>query len=99
MGRVRRRDRGNRMNRILLSVSLLALSATGVLAAETGDDAQIPNVVVTAERQGAKDIQQVPRAVTALDARQLETLNLRSYSDYLRLVPSVAVQEEGPGVN
>ena len=87
------------MNRILLSVSLLALSATGVLAAETGDDAQIPNVVVTAERQGAKDIQQVPLAVTALDARQLETLNLRSYSDYLRLVPSVAVQEEGPGVN
>jgi iron complex outermembrane receptor protein len=60
----------------------------------------IDKVEITATRAvGAVDVQQVPAAITVLQAENLARYGLGKLSDIASLVPAMSVQEQGAGVN
>jgi iron complex outermembrane recepter protein len=66
-------------------------------AATTGSDALI-EVTVTAQRR-TENIQNVPISMQALTAQTLQQLNIETFDDYLRYLPSVTSASNGPGQN
>ena len=60
---------------------------------------QLDQVVVTASRQGAENIQNVPMAISAISPDSLEKFGLGGLEDYAKLVPSLSLQQFGPGIN
>jgi iron complex outermembrane receptor protein len=85
---------------LLGGVSLFAISAEGVWAqtapsGETGTSA-LPEIVVTAQRR-EEQIQDVPLAVTALDAVAIERLNARDIRDLTATVPNLVLSEVSIG--
>ncbi len=60
---------------------------------------QLQEILVTASRQGAQNIQDIPMAISAITPQSLETFGLSGMSDYSRMVPSLNLQELGPGIN
>lgn len=55
-------------------------------------------VIVTA-RKVAQNLQNVPMSVEAITASALTQLHVNSFDDYLKLVPSMSTQTEGPGLS
>ncbi len=53
-------------------------------------------VVVTAQRR-TENIQNVPIAIQALTAETLTQLNVQTFDDYVKYVPSVSYKSNGPG--
>jgi iron complex outermembrane recepter protein len=84
--------------------ALLALSnmvATDALAQEAksstlNSDTQLQQVVVTATKRGAEDIQRVPIAITAESQATLEAKGAVDFADYARSVPSLSFVDSGP---
>ncbi|MGA2710450.1 MAG: TonB-dependent receptor [Steroidobacteraceae bacterium] len=60
---------------------------------------QLEPVVVTASRQGEQNIQDIPMAISAITPQSLETFGLSGMEDYSRMVPSLNLQQLGPGIN
>jgi outer membrane receptor protein involved in Fe transport len=60
---------------------------------------QLEQVVVTASRQGEQNIQDIPMAISAITPQSLETFGLSGLEDYSRMVPSLNLQQLGPGIN
>src|SRR6202034_1477563 len=60
---------------------------------------QLEQVTVTANRQGAENIQNIPMAISAISPESLEQFGLDGMEDYARMVPSLNLQQLGPGVN
>ncbi|GAB5348352.1 TonB-dependent receptor [Alteriqipengyuania sp. 357] len=56
----------------------------------------VNTIVVTAQRR-SEDLQDVPVAVNAIGAEQLEELNINTFDDYLEQLPSVTAGGSGPG--
>jgi outer membrane receptor protein involved in Fe transport len=54
------------------------------------------DIVVTAQRR-EESLQDVPISIQALGTQKLEELNVTSFDDYTRLLPSVAFQSSSPG--
>jgi len=88
---------------LMLGVAACALGAPQAHAQQTPpaakDSDQIETINVTADRQGAKDIQQLPIAITAINPTTLENLGMSGLSDFTRMVPSLDMEEQAPGVN
>ena len=68
-------------------------------AATSDTSTQLEQVVVTASRQGAENIQNVPMAISAISPDSLERFGLGGLEDYAKLVPSLSLQQFGPGIN
>ncbi len=62
-------------------------------AAAPADDEEI---VVTATKR-SESLQDVPIAITALTTKTLDDLQVDSFDDYARLVPSLSFKSSGPG--
>src|ERR1700744_3544148 len=78
------------------------ISVTGALAQQTPTPApssQIETITVSASRQGNENIQSVPMAISAINPAELENFGLSGLEDYTRMVPSLTLQELGPGIN
>jgi outer membrane receptor protein involved in Fe transport len=58
---------------------------------------QLEEIVVTANRAGAENIQQVPMAISVVTPQAIEDLGMTGFEDYSRLVPGLSLQEIGPG--
>jgi len=75
---------------------VLLISAISLLTASHLTNAQsrpvIEEVVVTAQKR-AQNAQDIPVAVTAIDARSIEQLGIQSSPDVVRIVPSLTVTE------
>jgi iron complex outermembrane receptor protein len=56
---------------------------------------EVQEVIVTAEKR-AESIQHVAASIQALDSRKLEQLNITELNDYVKFLPSVAIQTLGP---
>jgi iron complex outermembrane recepter protein len=56
----------------------------------------LQEVIVTAEKR-TENLQDVPIAITAIGTEKLEQLNVQSFDDYVKYLPSVAYQTTGPG--
>lgn len=100
---------GFRLRRSLLAAVVTQALSTFPVAAQTATGAQSPaekaeadtkelvsleEMVVTAQRR-AQDIQEVPIAVTALDAAQLNARGIRNVSDMGVVAPNVIVMVGG----
>lgn len=72
----------------------------GVLAAvitQSISAAEIEEVVVTATKRGAANIQDIPFAVQALGGDKLSSIGATDFEDFYHLVPGLAVFDQGPG--
>ena len=77
----------------LFATSMLA--GVPAFAAETAA-ATVEEVVVTAQKR-EENLQDVPVAVTALSTKKLDDLNINSFDDYVKFLPSVSFQSSAPG--
>ena len=83
-------------NRKRLSRAVVAAIAGTVMAG--GAQAQLEEVIVTATKR-AESMQDVPVAVSALQADSLDELRIGSFDDYVSFLPNVVSQGTGPGQN
>ncbi|MCD1623185.1 TonB-dependent receptor [Citromicrobium bathyomarinum] len=56
----------------------------------------VKTIVVTAQRR-SEDLQDVPVAVDAIGAEELDQLNISTFDDYLEQLPSITAGGSGPG--
>jgi outer membrane receptor protein involved in Fe transport len=82
-----------------LGIAIAAILATSgaVHAAERASGA-LEEIVVTAQKR-SQGLQDVPLAVTALSADQLDARGVREFDNYLRTVPGVAFADLGNQAN
>ena len=80
---------------ILLASTALA-GIPQAYADEPPKGGPIETVVVTAEKR-AEDIQKVPFSIIALDGTRLQQLNVASFTDYVKFLPSVNYTVGGAG--
>ena len=92
----------NRFSRIvLLATSALAAPvalAQGAPQAEAGTTAASDptEIIVTAQKR-SENLQNVPISIQALGTKKLDELNIASFDDYAKVLPSVSFQSFGPG--
>jgi iron complex outermembrane receptor protein len=104
-------NRGNRTSRGAAAFTALSLAAWSFApppeavaqqapAAQTQtSQSQLEQIVVTSSRQGEQNIQDIPMAISAVTPQSLETFGLSGMEDYSRMVPSLNLQQLGPGIN
>jgi len=92
------------LTEVLLSVSMIALIASGSAMGQSTDQApgakgsdQLEEIVVTANRGAAENLQVVPMAISVVSPQAIEDLGMTGFEDYSRLVPGLSLQEIGPG--
>jgi iron complex outermembrane recepter protein len=73
------------------------LASTPAPAQSTSD--QLGEVVVTASRTGAQNIQEVPMAISAVNTNRLTQGGFSDITQMSALVPSLTIQQQGPGQN
>ncbi len=81
----------------LLLNTALASHGMAQQADTNGQMASLEEVVVTATKRGGMAIQDVPFAVQSLDGQELSSRGAVDFNDYFRLVPGLAVFDQGPG--
>ncbi len=93
-GRPRRGLRGL----LLLGAALAATPALAQEASATADTATVDagEIIVTAERR-SESLDKVPLAITALGDAKLNQLQVQSFNDFAKFLPSVTFQTAGPG--
>ena len=79
-------------------VLVSTLTATSLSYAQKADGLRLEEIVVTATRRSVS-LQDVPLAVTALSAEDIESRGLNEFSDYLNSMPSVQLIDLAPGRN
>jgi iron complex outermembrane receptor protein len=71
-----------------------------VYAADTTSNAAasggLAEIVVTAQKR-TENLQDVPISITALGTQKLQDLGVQNFNDYVKYLPSVAYQTDGPG--
>ncbi|MDB6014954.1 MAG: TonB-dependent receptor [Gammaproteobacteria bacterium] len=84
---------------ILGANASVATAAAPAEAAPAGSDEgslAISEVTVTAQRR-TENVQNVPIAIQALTSETLQQLNVQTFDDYAKYVPSVTFKSNGPG--
>ncbi|MGI9199503.1 MAG: TonB-dependent receptor, partial [Woeseiaceae bacterium] len=76
----------------------VAIAATLVSAQVTAQESAIEEITVTATKRVAS-MQDIPVAVQAMSAQQLDEQNIQSFADYVMYLPSVNAGGRGPGQN
>ena len=84
--------------------AILSAHAAAAYAAAPADESpaaeepglQISEVTVTAQRRN-ENVQNVPIAIQALTGETLKELNVQTFDDYVKYVPSVTFKSNGPG--
>jgi iron complex outermembrane receptor protein len=75
-----------------------AAAAAGAAGSVAGSTGEIAEVVVTATRR-SENLQDVPIAITALTGETLSQLNVQTFDDYFKYLPSMTTASKGPGQN
>ena len=71
----------------LLATTMLS-GVAGSALAQTAGEAQLEEVVVTAQKR-SENLQDVPISIQALGSERLESLQVNDTTDYVRFMPSV----------
>ena len=93
-----RLPQGRRVNSMLVTGLPLASAIIACLNpahAQEAPPATLEEVVVTAQKR-SESLQDVPLSITALGAQQLEDMNAKTVDDYIKYLPSVSYQTQGP---
>jgi iron complex outermembrane receptor protein len=78
------------------ALSLPAAAWAQATPVETADTAGLAEIVVTA-RKTSENLQDVPISIQAIGTVKLDQLQVQSFDDYVRYLPSVTYQTNGPG--
>ena len=78
------------------SVATAAAPAEAAPAGSEEGNLAISEVTVTAQRR-TENVQNVPIAIQALTSETLQQLNVQTFDDYAKYVPSVTFKSNGPG--
>ena len=70
-------------------IAAAVIAAIGGQAALAQDSGGLEEVVVTAQKR-SENMQDVPISIDAIGNEKLEQLNIRNFTDYVRMLPSVA---------
>ena len=79
----------------------MSFSASAAMTAGSGDDANLDTlqaITVTAQRR-TENIQDVPISMQAFTGKALKQLNVSTFDDYVKYLPNVTTQNNGPGQN
>jgi iron complex outermembrane recepter protein len=79
---------------VLGGTPALAADAAAAAADSTGSGTQIGEIIVTAQKR-EENLQHVAMSVQALDSKTLSQLNVSSFQDYVKFLPSVEFQGSG----
>src|ERR1700736_3865396 len=79
-----------------LASAMLAGGGLASAATDTTEPTTLEEVVVTAQKR-AEDLQKVPISLQVLSSEKLEQLQVSSFDDYAKFLPSVSFQSTGPG--
>lgn len=74
-----------------------AMAADDSTVRDAASSAVLEEILVTASKRGAEDLQKIPVTLQALTGDDLEKMRARNFDDYARLVPGLAFQDQGPG--
>lgn len=78
-------------------VATVLLAGSGAAAAQQATEpATLEEIVVTAQKR-TEDLQKVPISIQVLGGEKLEQLEVKSFEDYAKFLPSVSYQTLGPG--
>ncbi len=86
---------------LLIGAALTAapvLAQTVAAAADTTADAGLTEIIVTAERR-SENLQKVPVAIVALGNEKLQQLQVSSFNDYAKFLPSLSFDTTAPGAS
>lgn len=72
------------------------LASVGVAQAQQAEQGVLEEVVVTAQKR-SEDLQKVPISLTVLGGEKLDQLQVKSFDDYAKFLPSVSFESLGPG--
>ena len=72
------------------------LAGAGVAHAQQAEQGTLEEVVVTAQKR-SEDLQKVPISLTVLGGEKLDQLQVKSFDDYAKFLPSVSFESFGPG--
>lgn len=81
---------------LLMGVSLAGTPALAQQVAAAGDVTDAGEIIVTAERR-SESLDKVPVSIQALGTAKLDQLQVQSFNDFARYLPSVSFQTAGPG--
>lgn len=73
------------------------LTVNPVLAQDQSDDSSVEEIIVTASKRGAQSVQDVPAAIQAFSADQIENLGAVEFTDLATRIPGLTFQDQGPG--
>ncbi len=79
----------------LFASTSLAL-AMPAMAQEAPADDETDVIVVTAQKR-EQNLQDVPLAITAIGTERLDELQVKEFADVVKFLPSVTIQQGGPG--
>jgi outer membrane receptor protein involved in Fe transport len=79
----------------IASAVLLAAMSTAY-GQETTTAGGLEEIIVTAQKR-EESMQDVPLAIQAIGTQRLQELNVSSFDDFVRFLPSVSYQTSGPG--
>ena len=83
---------------VLGSASLGGIAAAATTSGATNPTDVLQAITVTAQRR-AQNMQDVPIAMQAFTAKSLGQLNVKTFDDYIKYLPNVTAQNNGPGQN
>ncbi len=69
--------------------------AAGVADASAGGATTLGEVVVTATKR-SENLQKIPMSIQAIDTKKLSQLNITSFNDYVKFIPSLQANQGGP---
>ncbi len=98
------RTRPMRIGRLPLVVAIHLAVATAAFAQDTQQSAPPPSsdassldlITVTSQKR-TENLQEVPISIQVLGNEKLRELNVSSFDDYVKFLPSVSYQSNGPG--
>lgn len=96
--------RSNIKRVLLSSVALLTLGLEREAQAQDQSQDQseaasvaLEEIIVTASKRGAQSLQDVPSAIQAFSADQIEALGANEFADLATRIPGLTFQDQGPG--
>lgn len=73
-----------------------AIATSNPVLAQTAGGSDTDEIVVTAQKR-EQNLQDVPIAITAMGTEKLDQLQVNEFADVVKFLPSVTIQQAGPG--
>ena len=83
---------------ITMAIASGCVGVSGNALAQEDGPKTLDEIIVTANKR-AQNLQDVPIAVQAFDSAMIEDLDIQSFEDYVKQVPSLNFDGRGPGQN